>query len=190
MSRRAALAWAEGQAEWAGRQLSGVAPATPFAHGSVIPIEGVDHCIDWQPGTTRTPRCVEGRLVCGGPAESLSGRIERFLRSLARERASERTAAIARRAGVTVKSVSVADTSSRWGSCSVGGSIRYNWRLIMAPPALFEWVVAHEVAHRVHMNHGPDFKALEKTLYGRDVNAARAMLRTLGPRLKRIGRPV
>lgn len=190
MSRRAALAWAAGQADWAERQLAGVVPTTPFAHGSTIPIEGVDHRIAWHPDAPRAPRRQDGVLVCGGPPESLAGRIERFLRMIARERASERTTAVARQAGVTVKSVSVADTRSRWGSCSASGSIRYNWRLIMAPPELFDWVIAHEVAHRVHMNHGPDFKALERSLYGRDVNAARAMLRSLGPRLKRIGRPV
>ena len=67
--------------------------------------------------------------------------------------------------------------ASRWGSCSASGAIRYNWRLILAPPHLLRWVVAHEVAHRRHMNHGPAFQALEAELYGGDVAAARAELR-------------
>lgn len=190
MSRRTALAWAERQAEWADRQVAKVAPATPFVPGSIIPIEGQDHIIRWEAGAPRTPHRAHGVLLCGGPVESIAGRVERFLRQLARDRASERTAALAARAGVIVKSVSVADTRSRWGSCSASGAIRYNWRLIMAPVELFDWVMAHEVAHRVHMNHGSEFKALERMLYGRDVTAARTMLRSLGPRLKRIGRPV
>jgi predicted metal-dependent hydrolase len=49
-------------------------------------------------------------------------------------------------------------------------------------------LVAHEVAHRRHMNHGPEFRALEAELYGADVASARAELRSLGPRLKRVGR--
>jgi hypothetical protein len=95
---------------------------------------------------------------------------------------------MASRAGVTVKSVAIGDASSRWGRCSSNGSIRYNWRLILAPPHLLQWVVAHEVAHRRHMDHGPAFKALEAELYDGNVAAARAELRALGPRLKRVGR--
>ena len=75
-----------------------------------------------------------------------------------------------------------------WGSCSASGSIRYNWRIILAPPQLLRWLVAHEVAHRRHMNHGPLFRALEASLYGGNVAVARAELRSLGPRLKRVGR--
>ena len=103
-------------------------------------------------------------------------------------RLSEATADAARRAGVTVRSVSVGDAASRWGSCSASGAIRYSWRIILAPPHLLRWLVAHEVAHRRHMNHGPEFRALEAELYGGDVAAARAELRALGPRLKRVGR--
>lgn len=190
MSRRAALRWAEGQADWARRQVEAMAPAIPFAPGSIIPIEGQVCRIAWDDRHPRTPTRRQGELRCGGPIESLPGRVERYLRALARDRLSERTATLARLAGVTVKSVSVGDPRSRWGSCSASGSIRYNWRLIMAPPDVLEWVVAHEVAHRRHMNHGPDFHALESKLFGRDVNRARREMRALGPRLKRIGRAI
>ena len=129
-------------------------------------------------------------LRCGGPETGFAARIERYLRKAARERLSEETAIVAARGGVTVRSVAIGDASSRWGSCSASGSIRYNWRLLLAPPHLLDWVVAHEVAHRVHMNHGVDFRALEAKLFDGDVVAARAELRALGPRLKRIGRRV
>jgi len=87
-----------------------------------------------------------------------------------------------------VRRVSIGDAGTRWGSCSSSGSIRYNWRLVLAPPEVRRWVVAHEVAHRVHMNHGPAFKALEAELFAGDADAARLVLRRVGPRLKRIGR--
>jgi predicted metal-dependent hydrolase len=89
---------------------------------------------------------------------------------------------------VTIRSVAIGDASSRWGSCSASGAIRYSWRLILAPPHLLDWVVAHEVAHRRHMDHGAAFRQLEASLYTGDVGAARRELRALGPRLKRIGR--
>jgi predicted metal-dependent hydrolase len=58
--------------------------------------------------------------------------------------------------------------------------------LILAPPMVRRFVVAHEVAHLVHLNHGPEFKALEEQLFDGDVPAARALLRQVGGRLRRI----
>ena len=63
-----------------------------------------------------------------------------------------------------------------------------SWRLILAPPNVRRYVAAHEVAHLVHLNHGPEFKALEARLVGTGVSDAKAALRRLGPRLRRIGR--
>ena len=92
------------------------------------------------------------------------------------------------KAGVTLKAVSIGDAETRWGSCSSAGRIRYNWRLILATPEVRRYVVAHEVAHLVHMNHGREFKALEARLFEGDADAARLLLRRIGGRLKRVGR--
>jgi predicted metal-dependent hydrolase len=94
----------------------------------------------------------------------------------------------AEQAGVDVRSVSIGDAGSRWGSCSSQGRIRLNWRLILAVPSVRRFVVAHEVAHLVHLNHGPEFKALEARLFGAGLAEAKAELRRVGPRLRRIGR--
>jgi predicted metal-dependent hydrolase len=188
MSRRTALDWARGQGDWVDRQLAMVAPGEPFAPGADIPFQGRKVRLEWQAQLPRMPRLVGDVLACGGPESGFAGRIERFLRAEARARLSGETGDIARRAGVTVTSVSIGDASSRWGSCSASGAIRYNWRLILAPPHLLAWVVAHEVAHRKHMDHGPAFKALEAELFDGDVAKARRDLRALGPRLKRVGR--
>ena len=111
-----------------------------------------------------------------------------ILKQRARDILSKETAEAAERAGVTLKSVSVGDADTRWGSCSASGRIRYSWRLILAPPDARRYVVAHEVAHLVHMDHGRAFKALERKLFDGDVDAARLLLRRVGGRLKRIGR--
>lgn len=190
MSRKSALQWAERQAGWVEQQLRQVQPGEPFRPGSIIPFEGREVRLFWDEAIARTPALSGDDLRCGGPVAGFASRIERFLRSEARNRLSQATAETARKAGVTVRSVSVGDARSRWGSCSASGSIRYNWRIVMAPPHLLRWLVAHEVAHRRHLNHGPGFKALEAELYGGDVSAARAELRALGLRLKRVGRPV
>jgi predicted metal-dependent hydrolase len=188
VSRRAALDWALRQSEWVERQIARIEPGEPFLPNSTIPLAGQLIRLEWHEPSPRTPRLVDGALRCGGPYISFPARIERFLRSRARETLSAETELAANRAGVPVRSVAIGDASSRWGSCSESGSIRYSWRLILAPPHLLRWVVAHEVAHRRHMNHGPQFHALEAELFDGDVAAARAELRALGPRLKRVGR--
>jgi predicted metal-dependent hydrolase len=84
-------------------------------------------------------------------------------------------------------SVSVGDARTRWGSCSSKGAIRYSWRLILAPPEVRRYVVAHEVAHLRHLDHSKQFKALEQELFGGDTRPAETLLRRWSPRLRRIG---
>ena len=187
-SRRSALDWAASQAGWVQAQLSRRDDLIALEPGAIIPIEGTDTRLEWLPGASRSPVIRNGTLSAGGPRESFAARIERWLRTRARDRLSTETAECSARAGVSVRSVSVGDAGTRWGSCSSSGSIRYNWRLILAPPEVLRWVVAHEVAHRVHMNHGPAFKALEAELFDGNAEAARLLLRRIGPGLKRVGR--
>lgn len=187
-SRRSALDWAVSQRPWVEAQMMDREPGETLSPGVVIPLEGREVTLEWIDGGRRTPALLVGILACGGPREAFAQRIERWLRARAREVLSLDTAEYARRAGVTVRRVSIGDAGTRWGSCSSSGSIRYNWRLVLAPPEVRRWVVAHEVAHRVHMNHGPAFKALEAELFAGDPDAARLLLRRIGPRLKRIGR--
>jgi predicted metal-dependent hydrolase len=189
-SRRAALDWAAGQRGWVECQLADAEPGRPLVPGAVIPIEGHDTRLEWTEGGPRTAAWRDGVLSCGGPPDAFARRIETWLRARARDLLSADTADAARRAGVAVRRVSIGDAGTRWGSCSASGSIRYNWRLVLAPPEVRRWVVSHEVAHRLHMNHGPAFKALEAELFDGDADAARLLLRRLGPGLKRVGRLV
>ena len=76
---------------------------------------------------------------------------------------------------------------SRWGSCASTGTIRYSWRLILAPAFVRRATVAHEVAHLVHMNHAPAFHALVAEILGSDPRPARAWLRREGAALHRFG---
>jgi predicted metal-dependent hydrolase len=158
-----------------------------FVPGAIIPLEGGEVRLHWQPDAPRVPRLEDGCLVCGGPEAGFARRIETFLRTRALETLSVETGEYARKGGLAPKSVSVGDAATRWGSCSSEGRIRYSWRLILAPPAARRFVVAHEVAHLRHLNHGPEFKALEAALFEGNVDAARALLRRVAPRIKRLG---
>jgi len=188
VSRRAALAWAAEQAGWVEAQLARIEPGEPLAPGATIPFDGGEVLLQWNEAAPRTPQLIGHVLRCGGPAERFAGRIARWLREEARRRLVEETSALAAANGIAGGPVSVGDAGTRWGSCSSSGAIRYNWRLLLAPPHVRAYVVAHEVAHRMHLNHGPGFHALQARLYDGDVSAARSILRRLGPRLKRVGR--
>lgn len=182
----AALAWAGTQKAWVEEQLSRSLPAEPLVPGAVLPVDGSDVELCWAERLPRTPVLAEGKLMCGGPADGFARRIEVFLKKLALERLSAETAEIADRAGLRAIRVGIGDPRTRWGSCSSKGSIRYSWRLILAPPEARRFVVAHEVAHLQHLNHGHDFKALERELFRGDVAAAELLLREAAPRLRRI----
>lgn len=187
-SRRHALAWADGHRAWIEARLAEVAPAIPLVAGAEVPLYGRPHRIDWSPERPRTPKVEEGRLSVGGPAEGLGARLLRWLRRHALDVLAAETAEFAAKAGVTVARIGVGDPLSRWGSCSSSGGIRYSWRLILAPDWVRRATVAHEVAHRVHMNHGQDFHRLVERLLGADPKPARLWLRRHGPVLHRLGR--
>jgi predicted metal-dependent hydrolase len=188
VGRKAALAWAAEQRDWVERQLAAIEPGEPFVPGAVIPFEGRDVTLGWSSCWPRTPVLAIDLLSCGGPLEGFAARVERFLKQRALALLQAETAEFAELAGVEARSVSIGDAGTRWGSCSSAAHIRFNWRLVLAPADARRFVVAHEVAHLVHLNHGPQFKVLERRLFGADPAEARALLRRVGPRLKRIGR--
>lgn len=182
-----ALAWAATHKRWIEEQLDRVLPAEPLVPGAIIPIEGVDVELCWSEQAARLPVLLGGKLSCGGPESGFARRVDLFLKRLALDILSMETAEMAEKAGARAGSVRIGDARTRWGSCSSTGAIRFSWRLILAPPEARRYVVAHEVAHLKQLNHGPKFKALERDLFGGDVAAAKEMLRTAGPRLRRIG---
>jgi predicted metal-dependent hydrolase len=187
-SRRTALAWALDQRDWIEAQLARAEPGEPFCPGAIIPFDGCDVRIVWDEKAARTPVLLDGELRCGGPEAAVARRVEDFLKRHARDIMSRDIAEFAAAAGTKPRSVTIGDAATRWGSCSSQGGIRMSWRLIMAPPEVRRYVAAHEVAHLVHLNHGLEFKALEARLFGPGISQAKAALRRIGPRLRRIGR--
>jgi predicted metal-dependent hydrolase len=89
-------------------------------------------------------------------------------------------------AGLKPKAVRIKDTRTRWGSCAPDGTLAFCWRLICAPDFVQDYVVAHELAHLRHMNHGPQFWSFTATLTPHRTAAA-AWLKENGLELLRIG---
>ena len=97
----------------------------------------------------------------------------------ARLRLPERVAIFAQRVGSPVPPVYIRDQQKRWGSCSRKGELRFNWRIIMAPMSLVDYVVAHEVCHLKVHNHSSAFWKLLRKLMP-DYEIRRERLRVLG----------
>lgn len=75
-----------------------------------------------------------------------------------------KTHAIAEQLGVQVNDIEIKKYKSRWGSCHQSGVIKYSWPLIQAPEKIIDYVVIHECAHRIEMNHSKAFWAIVESL--------------------------
>ena len=80
---------------------------------------------------------------------------------------------------VKAASITLRDTTSRWGSCSTTGALNFSWRIVLAPPAVLDYLAAHEVAHLREMNHSDAFWALVADICP-DYEAQKAWLRAHG----------
>ena len=183
-----ALAWAEEKAGWIAEQRARLPRAQPFEPGGTIPFGDACLTIAWEPSASRTVKRVGDTLLCGGTRDGVSRRIATWLKREALRVLSAETDEFADRAGVTVTKVAVGDPKTRWGSCASSGTIRYSWRLILMPDFVRRSTVAHEVAHRLHMDHSARFYRVLEMLDERDPNESRRWLRANGAALHWVGR--
>lgn len=86
--------------------------------------------------------------------------LERFLKNTATTYVATRTEQLAKKMNVTYGAITMREQSSRWGSCSSKGNLNFNWRLVHATTEIIDYVIIHELAHRVHMDHSRNFWAL------------------------------
>jgi predicted metal-dependent hydrolase len=96
----------------------------------------------------------DGDLVAGGEAAAA---IERWYRRAAKAEIGPRLDAAVARAGVTYAGLTIRGQKTRWASCSATGGMSFNWRLLLAPEAVLDYVVEHEVCHLEVMDHSPRF---------------------------------
>ncbi|GAA4658574.1 SprT family zinc-dependent metalloprotease [Bartonella pachyuromydis] len=133
--------------------------------GITIPILGIEHTIRHKVGRGITEIITgdgeqEPQIIVYGQLEHLPRRVADVLKKQAALIITPLVGYYADKVERKVKSICYKDTKSRWGSCSIKGNLSFSWRLVMAPKEVVEYVVAHEVAHLVEMNHGPRFWAL------------------------------
>ncbi|WP_037067683.1 M48 family metallopeptidase [Allorhizobium undicola] len=120
-----------------------------------------------------------------GLEEHLGRRLSAFLKKEAKGDLERLVAVHTRRLGKAANGLTMKDTRSRWGSCSWQGNLSFSWRIVMAPPAVIDYLAAHEVAHLREMNHGPGFWALCRELCP-GMDEAKAWLKRHGSELHAI----
>ena len=180
------LDFARRRSDWIQAQLESLPPRIAFAEGAEIPYLGEPQTIRHAPRGRRGVWREPGTIWVSGFAEHMARRLTDFLKREARRELSARAQDKAGRLDRNLGRISIRDTQSRWGSCSSDGDISFSWRLILAPEPVLDYVVAHEVAHLVHLNHGPRFWALVDDLTV-DVAGPRRWLRQNGGALLRYG---
>jgi hypothetical protein len=183
----AGIKFLAGNRGWVAARIATQPDAIPFVEGAVVPVLGVPHRICREGDAAAPPVAIrDGEIRVKGDPAHLGRRVRDHLVSLARTELSSRAHVCAARIGRKVGRVGVRDPKSRWGSCSSRGDLSFSWRLVLAPDAVVDYVVAHEVAHLAEMNHSPRFWRLVETLTP-DTDGPRAWLRRHRQRLLAYG---
>jgi predicted metal-dependent hydrolase len=123
-----------------------------------LPYLGRELVLRPERGRTRVHRRGDVLLVPAGPDATAA--IERWYRRAARAEIAPRLDAAVARAGTRYTGLTIRGQRTRWASCSATGAMSFNWRLLLAPEAVLDYVVEHEVCHLDVMDHSPRFWAL------------------------------
>jgi len=142
-------------------RLAPLIPDRALAHGTTVPFLGRQLTLNLCIGAPRVGRLGDSLVVHVPRRAKATVRralVEWYFREAERE-LIERAVALAARHGLTYRKIVVGDQKSRWGTCYQNGTISFNWRLMLAPEEVANYLVAHELAHRAVPNHSPKFWA-------------------------------
>ena len=157
-------------------------PKLAWQDGVHLPFLGEQLRLTLLDGASQVPFMCDGELiVCMVELESI--RLQKIVVDWYRMQAmlcfSERLAVYADKLGLAVPAMKLSNAATRWGSCNVRGELRLSWRLIKAPLAQIDYVVAHELAHLRHLDHSAAFWHVVDSLYP-DYQSAQKALRQSG----------
>ncbi|MBL6456473.1 M48 family metallopeptidase [Belnapia sp. T6] len=183
--RPAGVALLTTHAAWVRESLAALAPHVPLQPGEVLPIGGAPHVLRQVTDRAGEIWLEPGAILIGG-GDAVAPRLAVFLRAEAERRIAALVARHAATLGARPRRIRLKDTRSRWGSCAPDGTLAFSWRLVMAPGWVLDYVVSHEVAHLLEMNHATRFWDLVAQLTPHR-DAAVAWLKENGPGLLRVG---
>lgn len=187
--------WSEAQAflarnrGWLEARLEKIVSVHALAPGATLPVRGQSHRLVSIAATrgviTLVPTEDGPELHVPGGVEHFERRLTDWLKAQARADLQTACARHATTLGVRIAAIKLRDQTTRWGSCSSTRTLNFNWRLILAPDYVLDYVAAHEVAHILEMNHKPVFwRTVARTLP--DYERGKAWLKAHGPSLMAI----
>tara|TARA_B100000676_G_scaffold313071_1_gene391099 strand:+ start:3937 stop:4671 length:735 start_codon:yes stop_codon:yes gene_type:complete len=174
------------KSHWLYHQMNKLGDRIFFGDGVQIPFQGMKYVIRHLEGNCEKIWIKNGEINVSGEIEKLSSHLGFWLKKQAHTTIIPLAQYKASQINKTISRVTICDTRSRWGSCSAKGKLSFSWRLIMAPPEILDYVVAHEVSHLAHMDHSSRFWATVEIL-SKNVKEGRSWLKNNGLALHRIG---
>ncbi|KQP50322.1 SprT family zinc-dependent metalloprotease [Methylobacterium sp. Leaf108] len=176
--------------DWIALRLAKVPERVALEAGAMLPLRGVPHRIVHRGTRSAATAAIliedEPAIAVSCEAPHVGRRVRDFLDREVRKDLNVAVAAYAAALGQAPRRLTVRDTRSRWGSCTAAGDLNFSWRLILAPPVVLDYLVAHEMAHLREMNHSSRFWALLNDLCPH-VEEAEAWLKRHGTALHRYG---
>lgn len=139
------------------------AKAKEYVSGEAFPYLGRDYRLKVIRGNHPSIEMKNGYLVAtvsdtdADRQKTVKPLVKGWYREQSEPRLREKTERLSRIVGVKPKSVSVKDYKSRWGSCSARGEIAFNWKIILTPHPIVDYVVVHELCHLLEHNHSPRY---------------------------------
>ncbi|MFV0301648.1 MAG: M48 family metallopeptidase [Paracoccus sp. (in: a-proteobacteria)] len=157
-------AFAESKSDWLRRAVARLPLAQQVAAGVLLPVAGQGVVVT--PARIRAAR-IEGAALLVPEGRPAGPVVQAFLKHRAQLALLDCCTCHAAALGRPYRAISLRDTRSRWGSCTLDGRLMFSWRLAMAPHEVLDYVAAHEVAHLAHMDHSPRFwAAVERLMPG------------------------
>jgi predicted metal-dependent hydrolase len=180
------MRFAASKTRWLLARLDELPPKVAFRDGARLPFQGTEHTIRHRPDARGGVWREGSEIHVAGDHRHMARRLTDWLKKQARAEIGAKARDAASTLGRRVKRITLRDAATRWGSCSADGALAFSWRLILAPSAVLDYVVAHEVAHLKEMNHSRKFWTLVGLLHPAP-GRARAWLRANGTALQRYG---
>lgn len=156
-----------------------------FVSGEIFSYLGRNHPLKIESGLYPAIKLHQGELVVAVRNKTADNSVKirpmliKWYKQQAESELIEKTGRYAKIIGVKPSAVTIKSFKSRWGSCNITGSIQYNWKLIIAPERIVDYVVIHELCHILHHNHSPAFwQAVAR--YCHDYSECRAWLKING----------
>ncbi len=145
-----------------GEQLSQLAqvPVRQYVDGEYFPLRGRSLRLRLQTRLNQTRRIADELYVPCGSVEKVAERVQAWYRKEAKKVLTEKTERLSKSLGLKYTDIKVRKNKRRWGHCTSKGVLQFNWLIMLAPETVVDYLVAHEVCHLRHFNHGPEFWAL------------------------------